>query len=338
MVAAARHPYASVDAAIDDYHARGWTDGLPIVPPTLERVEAALDAAGVDAADVVGDIATRDLVVTAEHVAVNAVMAGCSPAQLPVVLAAVRALLRDEAQCHATTGTLWGASQALVVNGPVRDELGIVAGAGCMGPGHGANAVIGRALRLVVRNACLSVPGGLDRSVFSTPERYSFCFGELDGAEGWVPLHAERGFDAATSAVTVVSVVPSPILVYASPSRADELLDAYLDVLVADRFPWEVDLMGDVADYLLVISPDHAEVLARGGHDKASVRARLWDGLQDAAARLGRRCRIGRPEGILLAVAGGRGGALTWILTPHVGLAVTEPIRTGSPVPKGAPS
>jgi hypothetical protein len=245
---------------------------------------------------------------------------------MPVVLAAVRAQLHEDAQCHATVGTLWGASQVVMVNGPVREQLGIASGIGCMGPGHRANATIGRALRLVMRNACLAVPGGLDRAVFSSPERYSFCFGENEEATDWAPLHVERGAEHGSSAVTVVSVVPSPTLIYASPPTADELLDAYMHALMADRFPWEVDLMGDVADYPLVISPDHAELLVRDGHTKTTVRDRLWSALQAAAAATGRRCRIGRPEGLLLVVAGGRGGALTTVMTPHVGLAVTETI------------
>jgi hypothetical protein len=178
-----------------------------------------------------------------------------------------------------------------------------------------------------MRNACLAVPGGLDRAVFSSPERYSFCFGENEEATDWVPLHVERAAEHGSSAVTVVSVVPSPTLIYASPTTADELLDAFVQTFVADRFPWEVDLMGDVADYPIIISPDHAELLSRHGHTKTTVREHLWHALQDAAAASGRRCRIGRPEGLLLVVAGGRGGALTTVLTPHVGLAVTESIQ-----------
>ncbi len=125
MLTASRHEYADLDDLLDDYHRRGWTDGLPVVPPTPERVEAFLAAGGVDAAGVIGTVPTRDVVVTGEHVAINAVMAGCAPEYMPVVLATVRAHLDEMANCHSTTGTLSGAAQMVVVNGPVRTELGV---------------------------------------------------------------------------------------------------------------------------------------------------------------------------------------------------------------------
>jgi hypothetical protein len=327
LSAPGQHRYEGHDDALDDYFARGWTDGLPIVPPTVQLVARFLEATGSAADDVVGAVPTRDVVVTAQHVAINAVMAGCEVSFMPVVLAAVGAQLDELAQCHATIGTLWGASQVVIVNGPIRAQLGIASGIGCMGPGYRANATIGRALRLTMRNACIAQPGGLDRAVFSSPERFSFCFGENEEATVWTPLHEERGAARGSSAVTVVSVVPSPTLVYTSPSRAEDLLDDYVQTFVADRYPWEVDLMGELADYPVVISPDHAEILARAGHTKATVRDHLWQALQSSAAATGRRCRIGRPEGLLLVVAGGRGGALTTVMTPHVGLAVTRTIH-----------
>ena len=159
MLTAEQHEYDDFDALQDDYHRRGWTDGLPVVPPTPERVELFLAAGGIGAAEVIGTVPTRDVVVTGEHVAINAVMAGCAPEYMPVVLAAVRAHLDEMANCHSTTGTLSGAAQMVVVNGPVRTEIGVHGGAGCFGPGWRANATIGRALRLVIRNACRAVPG-----------------------------------------------------------------------------------------------------------------------------------------------------------------------------------
>jgi len=129
---------------IEDYHRRGWTDGLPIVPPTPEVVERFLGAAGLEPGDVLGAVPTREVVVTAEQAAINAVMAGCLPEYMPVVAAAVRAHLHEKANCHSTTGTLSGASQLVVINGPVRNELGVACAAGCFGPGFRANAAIGR--------------------------------------------------------------------------------------------------------------------------------------------------------------------------------------------------
>src|SRR5438309_475743 len=135
VLGAAEHEYADSFALIDDYHERGWTDGLPIIPPTPELVADFLDASGSPGDEVVGTVPTRDVTVTAEHVAINAVMAGCRRDYMPVVLAAVRAHLHEKANCHSTTGTLSGAAQVVIVNGPIRREIDINCTSGCFGPG-----------------------------------------------------------------------------------------------------------------------------------------------------------------------------------------------------------
>ena len=158
-------------------------------------------------ATIIGAVPTREVTVTAEHVAINAVMAGCRPEYMPVVVAAVRAHLHEKGNCHSTTGTLSGAAQVVIVNGPARIALDINCTAGCFGPGWRANATIGRALRLVIRNVCRAIPNFLDRGSFSTPARYSFCFGEDEEGSPWVPLGVERGVPEGTSAVTVASMM-----------------------------------------------------------------------------------------------------------------------------------
>ncbi|MFP8876529.1 MAG: TlpA family protein disulfide reductase, partial [Myxococcota bacterium] len=202
-----RHEYPDLDALYDDYVERGWTDGLPVVPPSPEKVARFLASAGLEADEILGEVPTREVVVTAEHAAINAVMAGCRAEYMPVVVAAVRAHLHEKANCHSTTGTLSGAAQIVVVNGPVRRELDVQCEGACFGPGWRANATIGRALRLVIRNVCRAIPGFLDRASFSSPLRYSFCFGENEEASDWQPLHVERGFAASESTVTVHSTM-----------------------------------------------------------------------------------------------------------------------------------
>ena len=136
---------------------------------------------------------------TAEHAAINAVMAGCRADYMPVVVAAVRAHLSEKGNCHSTTGTLSGAAQAVIdqrTRAPTR--LDVNCRAGCFGPGWRANATIGRALRLVIRNVCRAIPNFLDRATFSTPARYSFCFGEDEEGSDWVPMSVERGIPAGT--------------------------------------------------------------------------------------------------------------------------------------------
>jgi hypothetical protein len=156
---APQHRYDSYAELVDDYFARGWTDGLPVVPPTPAAVEAGLEYAGLDPGQVIGTVPSWDVVIDAEHVAINAVMAGCKPEYLPVVVAAVTALTQPEQNVHSATATLASNWQAVIVNGPIRNELGIKCDQGCMGPGFRANATIGRALRLVVRNVMGAIPG-----------------------------------------------------------------------------------------------------------------------------------------------------------------------------------
>ena len=178
-----------------------------MVPPTPELVAEFLAAAELDPDVVIGAVPTREVTVTAEHVAINAVMAGCRREYMPVVIAAVRAHLNEKGNCHSTTGTLSGAAQVVIVNGPARTRLDVNCTAGCFGPGWRANATIGRALRLVIRNVCRSIPNFLDRGSFSTPARYSFCFGEDEEGSPWIPMSVERGVPEGTSAVTVASVM-----------------------------------------------------------------------------------------------------------------------------------
>jgi hypothetical protein len=310
---------------IEDYHRRGWTDGLPVVPPTPEAVERFLDAAGLEPSTVLGAVPTREVVVTAEHAAINAVMAGCLPEYMPVVVAAVRAHLHEKANCHSTTGTLSGASQLVIINGPVRNELGVACTAGCFGPGFRANATIGRALRLVIRNVCRSVPGFLDRATFSTPARYSFCFGEDEEGSDWVPLHVERGLPAGSSAVTVHSVmyaVSSPDLTSRTP---EGVLDSLARTLrrqgtAGDRW------LGDGTNVVVVMGPEHRRYLVDAGWSKADAREYLWPKLMAPQQPGEGRVKLGHPEGLLLVGAGGAGMAETWVMFPHLAWAITEPV------------
>src|SRR2546425_8419612 len=167
----------NASAAIQDYYeARGWTDGLPVVPATEDLVWEMLGTFGQNPAHVLGVIQPRNARVTLEKIAVNAVMAGCRPEHFPVVVAAVRAILQPEfnvAGCQATTG---GAAPVIIVNGPVARQVHINGDSGCFGPGYRANAAIGRALRLVIRNVAGLISGGMDKATLATPGRCSFCF------------------------------------------------------------------------------------------------------------------------------------------------------------------
>lgn len=327
MLAATRHEYADADELIEDYHARGWTDGLPIVPPTPERVERFLSVAGLEPDEVLGAVPTREVTVTAEHAAINAVMAGCRPEYFPVVVAAVRAHLHEMGNCHSTTGTLSGAVQVVIVNGPIRNELGIACGAGCFGPGFRPNATIGRALRLVIRNVCRAIPGFLDRASFSSPMRYSFCFGENEEASDWEPLHVQRGFAPEQSTATVHSMMRF----VAASDYTSRTPEGVLDSIVMNlRFhgvsgdPW----LGDRHNIVLVVGPEHQRFFLEAGWSKAQMQAYLWPRLvEPTRGPTDRLVNMGHPENILIVAAGGPGMGETWLLMPHLALAITEPVQ-----------
>jgi hypothetical protein len=315
--------YADAGALMDDYVDRGWTDGLPIVPPTPALVEQFLAASGLAPDAVLGAVPTRDVVVTAEHVAINAVMAGCRADYMPVVVAAVRAHLQEKGNCHSTTGTMSGAAQVVIVNGPARTELDINCTAGCFGPGWRANATIGRALRLVIRNVCRAIPNFLDRASFSTPARYTFCFGEDEEGSDWMPMSVERGLPAGASAVTVASMMTmgSATDFY---SRTPEGVTASIARAMRQRGTAGDEWLGDDTSVVVVIGPEHRRYYREAGWSKADVRAAMWPLLKAPQQPGEGSVKLAKPEGLLLVAAGGPGMAESWIIFPHLAWAMTE--------------
>jgi hypothetical protein len=322
---AGRESYDGYEALLRGYHEKGWTDGLPIVPPTAERVEAFLAAAGLGPDEILGTVPTREVVTTAEACAVNAVMAGCLAEYAPVVMAAVRAHLEEKANCHSSTGTLTGAAHAVIVHGPVRREVGISCRAGCFGPGARANATIGRALRLVIRNVCRAVPGGLDRATFSKPARYSFCFGEDEEGSDWIPMHEERGFPAGSSAVTVHSNTDRYAAWDTEMSSPESLLDIFVQTARAREIRQD-DWLGEERNMVIVVGPEHRDFLVSSGWSKRDVREYLFPRLTQPSGGGEERHHLHRADGILIVAAGGPGMAESWILYPHLALATTKPV------------
>jgi hypothetical protein len=356
------HRYPSYDALVEDYFQRGWTDGLPIVAPQPGLVTGFLAAAGLPPEAVIGEVRTRGVTVTAEVVAINAVMAGCRPEYLPVVVAATRALLAKKGNPHSTTASLGGPPHVIVVNGPIAGRLGINAGAGCFGPGWRANATIGRALRLVIRNALQAIPGELDRATLSSPGRYSFCFAEDEAglsqealsrealsrealsrealsreALPWEPLHCERGLPAGSDAVTVFASW-GQIPVWADVRSARALGDA-LAAEINHRGTYGSEVVGDDVNLLIVIPRAHQQILAESGWSKADLRRYLWEHTAEGRARADfsaghpkgfepGRVMLRKPEGILIVAAGGDGLPESWLFFPHSGAAITEPVTS----------
>ena len=311
--------------AVEAYYDAGYTDGLPVIPPTAEAVEAMLAAAGLHGPEVLGEVPTRNVVVTAEKTAVNAVMAGCLPEYFPVVVASVRALLQPLANCHSTTATLVGAAHALIVNGPVRDQLGIVSGQACMGPGFRPNATMGRALRLVIRNVCRTVPGVLDRASFSWPLRYSFCFGENEESSDWTPLHVLHGYHRDDSVVTVMSVYDLRKAGEVSP-EPDVILEKISETARLHWFPVD-EFVGDARGIVVVIGAEHQRRLLDGGWTKEAVQARLFERMtRPTTGKYNLHVSLATPANVLVVAAGGPGVPETEVLMPHLAAPTHEKI------------
>ena len=268
-------PEQAPPAPTDDFYARGLTDGLPIVPPTRERVQAAVAASGRAADELIALVPPNFGRATVEKIAVNAVMAGCRPEYLPVVIAAVDAVCDETFDLHGVSATTNAPAPLVIVNGPVRQRLDINCGAGLFGPGWRANATIGRALRLVCVNLGGAVPGVVSMSTLAHPGRYTYCIGEREEASPWESLAVEHGW-APTDDTVALLAADAPLTIYDQRSRTAPDLCA---TIAASMAVLEHHKMTHWGDTLLVLSPEHATIIAGDGWKKADVRRFLFERL-----------------------------------------------------------
>jgi len=253
---------------------RGWTDGLPVVPPTPERVLRMLEGTDRDPQEVVAVVPPDLVECTVEKVAVNAAMAGCRPEYLPVVLAALEAACTTEFNIHGVLATTWSAGPVVIVNGPVAERIGMNAGGNALGQGNRANSTIGRALQLIVRNVGGGRPGGVDRATHGNPGKHTFCFAEDERGSPWEPLSVERGLPVGTSAVTLFAGSGLQPLVDQQSRTPESLARTYAACLQVVAHP-KLALSWDA---VLVVSPEHARVFREAGWSKGRLREEL-DGL-----------------------------------------------------------
>ncbi len=263
----------SLEAQINFLNAKGWTDGLPVIPPTPERVEAMIDGSGCEPGEVIGLIPPRWGEATVEVIASNAVMAGCLPKYMPVVIAALEALLEKPYNLYGTQATTHAVAPLLILNGPIVDELGFNYGYNLFGPGWRPNATVGRAVNFVLRNVGGAHPGELDRSTAGQPGKYTFCAAENAAENPWEPLHVERGFREDQSVVTVYGA--GGIFDFndrSSKSAADlmHMLDNSLKTMCSNSY-----LIG--GEILLTICPEHAAILKRDKISKQELKDYLWN-------------------------------------------------------------
>jgi hypothetical protein len=277
-------------------YARGWSDGLPLVPPTSERVARMLSGTTRDLHEVVAVVPPDLVECTVEKVCINAVMAGCRPEYLPVVLAAVEAACTDEFNVHGVLATTWFSGPLVIVNGPVARAIGMNSGVNALGQGNRANATIGRALQLVVRNVGGGRPGEVDRATLGNPGKYTFCFAEDEIGSPWEPLHVDRGLSPETSAVTLFAAEGVRGVVDQLSRAPESLARSFAACLRTVAHPKNVI----VWDAVLVVSPEHARVFRDAGWSKARLRKELDALLQipgDELVRGAGGISEGMPEG-----------------------------------------
>ena len=334
----------SIEGINDYFHGQHWTDGLPIIPPTPERVRAMLAQFPRDPGEVAARIPPFWADATVEKIAINAVMAGCRPEHLPVVVAAIEAMSDPAFNLYGVQATTHPAAPLLIVNGPIAARLGMNAGPNAFGQGCRANATIGRAVRLVLVNVGGGRPGLTDKSTLGQPGKYTYCVAENEAESPWEPLHVERGYRREESAVTVVGA--------AAPQNIADLFSKDAAGLLAmigrsSRSPGANNfLLG--GEPLYALCPEHAAILARDGCGKADVKRRIWElaqlRLRDFSAENQATVRseraalyaeakaempvhiADRPEDLMLVVVGGPGGHSALITTFGHTRAVTRPI------------
>jgi hypothetical protein len=345
----------SADDEFEFMFDRGLTDGLPVVTPTPERVVRMLTGTRRDPREIVATVPPNLAPVTIEKIAANAVMAGCKPEYLPAVIAVIEAICTPEFNIHGVMATTWGATPVIVINGPIRRRIGMNMGMMALGYGARANATIGRAVKLVLRNMGGAKPGEIERSTLGAIGKFTTCFAEWEERSPWEPLHVERGFQREESVVTVFGLEAGSRQIADQLSRTAHALVGSLGLGL--EACWHPKQHG-AGEVLLIVSPEHADTIARDGWSKAQVRERIQEitarplrellpneesgegvplkalGLTNPTAeQLSQRvAKFRKPEYINIIVAGGEAGKFSavfggWVSGPMGSSSVSRRIE-----------
>jgi hypothetical protein len=321
---------------------KGVTDGLPVVPPTRERVERMLTGTGRSRDELLGEMPPNYGRLTVEKAAINAVLAGCRPEYLPVVLAAAECACDPAFNLHGVSTSTHFSAPLIVVNGPIRGRIGLNSAFGVFGPGYRANATIGRALRLMMINVGGVRPGEISMSTFGHPGRYTYCIGENEEASPWPPFHAGRGLSADTSAVTLFAG-DAPHGISDHASRTARQLGGSIGWSMAGL--WNSKHFPLYSHTMLIVGPEHARTFADSGWSKDDLKREL---LPDADHGEGTNLRYGKSqtrrdedamiakfastEEIHVVVAGGTAGRFSvaipgWLGTRNGSRPVSRPVE-----------
>jgi len=310
---------------------RGWTDGLPVIPPTDERIIRMLSGTRRDPKEVIGKVPPNLAPITVEKVAINAVMAGCKPEYLPVVIAALEAALEPIFTMHGLLCTTCFSSPVIVVNGPIAKSIGMNWGMNVLGQGNRANATIGRALNLIIRNVGGGVPGDLDRSTLGGPGKYTFCFAEDETDPTWESLSVQRGFEAGQNTVTLFQGDGIQGFIDQRSNTPEQMVKSLASGLLAVGHP----KLAEFTNAMLVLSPEHYGIFRDAGWDRAKITEELHALMRRPGSELvygaqgvGEGIKPGRedelvnkfwPEGLLIVKAGGQAGLYSAICAGWTG-------------------
>ena len=257
-----------------------WSDGLPVIPPTEARVGAMLAATRRDPDEVIGTVPPLLSAATVRAIGVHAVMAGCKPPYLPLLIAIMEAVLDERFNLTLLQATTSAGAPFILVNGPYARAIGLHGGTGCFGPGFRANATIGRALRLMMMNLGGGIPGITALSGFGGPWRYTFCVAENEAESPWPSYATGKGFEADQNVVTAIPL-EGPVLVWDDVSEDPQRLAVAIADMMSAVGGGNIYRQADMA---VVLSPQHAAVFAKAGLSRADVHALL---VERAGRRLG---------------------------------------------------
>ncbi|MBT5667031.1 MAG: hypothetical protein HOJ06_16945 [Rhodospirillaceae bacterium] len=324
-----RYDVDDMMAAQEFYHSRNWTDGLPVVPPTADAVQACLDWVMMPADHLVGIEPVRERAITAEKLAINAVMAGCLPMHFPVVVAAFTAMLEEPFLLHGATASTGGCAVMIVINGPVRDELGMDGTFNVLGSSDRATTVIGRAIRLVLYNLLDVRPGAVDRSTLGHPGKLSYCIAEDEDNSPWSPLAEERGMPKHASSVTVMAAGAPRQLMNEWTTEPAEILDTFVAEIKASMRHYSIW----AGNYAIIIPPQLRAHFQAAGWSKADIQQYVYDNarvLRKDWAECGKGAVVGHrgeneyaalpdPDHLLVIAAGGPAGGFGAVIPPWLG-------------------
>lgn len=338
----------------EEFFERGWTDGLPIVAPKPELVTAALTHAGVAADDVIGTVTERSREITAEKAAINSVMAGCRPEHFPVVLAALSAMLDPTFGCHTVVTSTGGAALCVVVSGPGVSELGFNSTRNALGPGHRANATVGRAVRLVAMNVLGARSDSLDGSSLGHPGKYTMLVAEETPPQGWETLGVELGYRAEDTVVAMFASESSHQIANHLNGEPEGILATFAAAMT-NQATFGV---GKKHQVLLVLGLEHRIALAEAGWSRKQIREHLAEHSRVTPEHLaaggillehttqndmtpeadGRLPTVESPDDIFLVTAGSAGAGWsayipTWAPTVHSRSTARRVMAPGRGVP-----